>query len=60
MTITSSVTRSIATRFPESEFIAHEKTREYLPTTGLANRQAAMSKQGYPAFIDALESAEQE
>ena len=42
--------------FPGVEFIAHEKTREYLPTTGLANRQAAMSPQGYPAFIDALKN----
>jgi cyclase len=40
--------------FPQADFIAHENTREYLPTTGLANRQMAMSPGGYPGFIDAL------
>jgi len=40
--------------FPGVEFIAHANTRDYLPTTGLKNRQAAMSPQGYPGFIDAL------
>src|SRR5215213_3983074 len=40
--------------FPGADFIAHEKTREYLPTTGLKNRQMAMSPGGYPGFIDAL------
>src|SRR5690242_6602739 len=35
--------------FPEVEFIGHVKLREYLPTIGLANRQNAMSDQGYPA-----------
>ena len=42
--------------FPGVEFIGHEKMCEYLPTTGLANRQAAMSEQGYPGFIKALRS----
>lgn len=37
--------------FPGVEFIAHPRTREYLPTTGLANRKQAMSAQGYPGFI---------
>jgi glyoxylase-like metal-dependent hydrolase (beta-lactamase superfamily II) len=40
--------------FPGADFIAHEQTREYLPTTGLKNRQMAMSPGGYPGFIDAL------
>src|SRR6476661_282069 len=39
--------------FPGVEFIAHQETRDYLPTTGLANRKGAMSEQGYPAFISA-------
>jgi cyclase len=42
--------------FPGAEFIAHAKTLEYLPTTGLANRKQAMSEQGYPQFIAALRS----
>jgi glyoxylase-like metal-dependent hydrolase (beta-lactamase superfamily II) len=42
--------------FPGVEFIAHVETRNYLPTTGLKNRQSAMSDQGYPAFINALKS----
>ena len=42
--------------FPGVEFIGHVKMREYLPTTGLANRQAAMSADGYPGFIKALRS----
>jgi len=42
--------------FPGVEFIAHVKTREYLPTTGLENRKGAMSEQGYPAFITALKN----
>jgi glyoxylase-like metal-dependent hydrolase (beta-lactamase superfamily II) len=42
--------------FPGVEFIAHARTREYLPTTGLANRKQAMSEQGYPGFIAALRS----
>jgi len=42
--------------FPGVEFIGHVKLREYLPTTGLANRQGAMSEQGYPGFIKALKS----
>jgi cyclase len=42
--------------FPGVEFIAHVKTREYLPTTGLENRKGAMSDQGYPAFITALKN----
>lgn len=37
--------------FPGVEFIAHIKTLEYLPTTGLTNRKMAMSEQGYPSFI---------
>lgn len=40
--------------FPGADFIAHENTREYLPTTGLRNRQMAMSPGGYPGFINAL------
>ena len=40
--------------FPGADFVAHENTREYLPTTGLKNRQAAMSPGGYPGFISAL------
>src|SRR5919205_648595 len=40
--------------FPGADFIAHEATREYLPTTGLKNRQMAMSPGGYPGFINAL------
>ena len=40
--------------FPGADFVAHERTREYLPTTGLKNRQMAMSPGGYPGFIDAL------
>ena len=32
--------------FPGVEFIAHVNTKNYLPTTVLANRQAAMSEQG--------------
>jgi cyclase len=40
--------------FPGADFIAHENTREYLPTTGLKNRQMAMSPGGYPGFINAL------
>ncbi len=40
--------------FPGADFIAHEATREYLPTTGLKNRQMAMSPGGYPGFIGAL------
>jgi cyclase len=42
--------------FPGVEFIAHVKTRDYLPTTGLNNRKMAMSDGGYPAFIDALKN----
>ncbi|HEX8137413.1 MAG TPA: MBL fold metallo-hydrolase [Pyrinomonadaceae bacterium] len=42
--------------FPGAEFIAHARTREYLPTTGLANRKQAMSEQGYPGFIASLRS----
>jgi cyclase len=42
--------------FPGVEFIAHLNTKNYLPTTGLANRQAAMSEQGYPGFIAALKN----
>ena len=40
--------------FPGAEFIAHARTREYLPTTGLSNRKLAMSEGGYPGFIAAL------
>ncbi len=42
--------------FPGVEFIAHARTREYLPTTGLSNRKQAMSEGGYPGFIAALKS----
>jgi cyclase len=42
--------------FPGADFIAHARTREYLPTTGLANRKQAMSEQGYPGFIASLRS----
>lgn len=42
--------------FPRVEFIAHQRTRDYLPTTGLKNRQQAMSPQGYPGFISFLRS----
>ncbi len=37
--------------FPGVEFIAHARTREYLPATGLANRKLAMAPDGYPGFI---------
>lgn len=37
--------------FPGVEFIAHARTREYLPTTGLTNRKQAMGAGGYPSFI---------
>jgi glyoxylase-like metal-dependent hydrolase (beta-lactamase superfamily II) len=37
--------------FPGVEFIAHARTREYLPTTGLTNRKQAMAEGGYPGFI---------
>src|SRR5215207_3400286 len=40
--------------FPGADFVAHEKTREYLPATGLTNRRMAMSPGGYPGFIGAL------
>ncbi len=40
--------------FPGADFIAHENTREYLPTAGLKNRQMAMSPGGYPGFIASL------
>ena len=40
--------------FPTAEFVAHARTREYLPTTGLNNRKLAMSADGYPGFIAAL------
>src|ERR1044072_5760450 len=40
--------------FPGADFIAHENTREYLPTTGLTNRKMAMSPGGYPGFINSL------
>ncbi|HVG32249.1 MAG TPA: MBL fold metallo-hydrolase [Pyrinomonadaceae bacterium] len=43
--------------FPGVEFIAHARTREYLPTTGLSNRKMAMSPQGYPGFIAALKKS---
>lgn len=42
--------------FPAAEFIAHARTRDYLPTTGLSNRKQAMSEAGYPGFIAALKS----
>ena len=40
--------------FPGVEFIAHARTREYLPATGLKNRKEAMSADGYPGFIAGL------
>src|SRR5918912_83986 len=40
--------------FPQADFIAHENTGEYLPTTGLENRKMAMSPGGYPGFINSL------
>lgn len=42
--------------FPGAEFVAHAKTLEYLPTTGLTNRKMAMSPDGYPGFIATLKS----
>jgi cyclase len=42
--------------FPSVEFIAHARTREYLPATGLANRKQAMAPDGYPGFINFLRS----
>jgi len=42
--------------FPAADFIAHTRTLEYLPGTGLENRKQAMSEQGYPQFIKALRS----
>lgn len=45
-----------AEAFPGVEFIAHANTRDYLPTTGLANRKQAMSEQGYPQFIAFLKN----
>ena len=42
--------------FPAADFVAHARTLEYLPTTGLENRKQAMSEQGYPQFIKALRS----
>jgi cyclase len=40
--------------FPAAEFVAHARTREYLPAAGLNNRKLAMSPDGYPGFIAAL------
>src|SRR5919205_157271 len=40
--------------FPGADFVAHEATREYLPTTGLKNRRMAMSPGGYPGFVGSL------
>src|SRR5438270_8425785 len=40
--------------YPGVQFIAHQRTRDYLPTTGLENRKAAMSESGYPQFIATL------
>lgn len=42
--------------YPGVEFIAHARTREYLPATGLSNRKLALSDQGYPGFIQALQN----
>ena len=42
--------------FPAADFIAHARTLEYLPVTGLENRKRALSEQGYPQFIKALRS----
>ncbi len=38
--------------FPGVEFVAHARTREYLPTTGLSNRKQALA--GVPGFLEAL------
>ncbi len=38
--------------FMDVEFIAHAKTRAYLPTTGMANREKF--HQGIPSFLDQL------
>lgn len=38
--------------FPGVEFVAHARTREYLPTTGLANRNKALA--GVPGFLQFL------
>jgi cyclase len=46
--------------FPGVEFIGHTSTLDYLPTTGLSNRKAAMSAQGYPGFIAFLRKQLQE
>jgi len=43
--------------FPHAEFIAHQRLREYLPTTGLANRKQAMAPDGYPGFISFLKQS---
>lgn len=40
--------------WPGVEFIAHARTAEYLPTTGLENRKAALGPGGYPPFIESL------
>ncbi|MBV9957215.1 MAG: MBL fold metallo-hydrolase [Acidobacteria bacterium] len=48
------------TAFPGADFIAHAQTREYLPTTGLRNRQQAMAADGYPGFIAALKKSLEE
>jgi cyclase len=42
--------------FPLADFIAHARTLEYLPSTGLENRKQALSEHGYPQFIKALRS----
>lgn len=39
--------------FPNTTFIAHKNTAEYLPGTGMANRKAALSE-GYGPFITSL------
>ena len=38
--------------FPGVEFVAHARTREYLPTTGLSNRKQALA--GVPGFLSFL------
>ena len=40
--------------FPHAEFIGHQQLIEYLPSTGLSNREQAMGKHGYAAFIGTL------
>jgi hypothetical protein len=45
--------------FPGVAFIAHQRTREYLPAAGLTNRQQAILASGYPQFIVPARHAEE-